>query len=284
MGVAIAILSISAILHPLLAQPNPHPVSTLELPDAAVHPLPSSLETWVDTNRSGEYFEHIKPAGFGYLVWSDFPLQVVLRAEPLDIDSDASHQIPALSDRQKRDWHEAVMTAVQEWDHFIPIEISEQTDAETIQTADIIISAQAPPLRWPTPDSNVLQNSRPYPRARTAETTYTIYLDQTNNHTVMKQQYQILLAPNQSFEYLKATARHELGHALGIWGHSPTPDDVLYFSQVQTPPSISARDINTLKKIYQQPTQLGWPLKNPGEFLGEHGLRILPQNSPNDNH
>ena len=34
--------------------------------------------------------------------------------------------------------------------------------------------------------------------------------------------------------------------------------DVLYFSQVRNPPAISARDVNTLKRVYEQPTRLGW--------------------------
>ncbi|MDY6806095.1 MAG: peptidase, partial [Cyanobacteriota bacterium] len=42
------------------------------------------------------------------------------------------------------------------------------------------------------------------------------------------------------------------------WGHSEEERDVMYYSQVGSPPPISARDINTLKRIYQQPTRLGW--------------------------
>ena len=60
---------------------------------------------------------------------------------------------------------------------------------------------------------------------------------------------------------LLATMRHELGHALGIWGHSPNENDALYYSQVSNPVGISARDINTLKEIYQQPTKLGWQIE-----------------------
>ncbi|MDY6897650.1 MAG: peptidase, partial [Cyanobacteriota bacterium] len=68
----------------------------------------------------------------------------------------------------------------------------------------------------------------------------------------------ILLSPSQTGKYLLAASRHELGHALGIWGHSKDKGDALYFSQVRNPPLVSARDVNTLKKIYQQSTSLGW--------------------------
>jgi predicted Zn-dependent protease len=66
------------------------------------------------------------------------------------------------------------------------------------------------------------------------------------------------VSPNFAGVSLLATIRHEFGHALGIWGHSPKSSDALYFSQVSDPPAISVGDINTLKKIYQQPTKLGW--------------------------
>ena len=70
----------------------------------------------------------------------------------------------------------------------------------------------------------------------------------------------VRVSPSFAGESLLATIRHELGHALGIWGHSPEESDALYFSQVREPPPISSRDINTLKKIYQQPTKLGWKI------------------------
>ena len=251
---AIAIVMMSAIAQPLVAQQDSNPLLPLQLPNAAPHPLPSSLDTWVDLHNVGDYFDNITPFGFGYLVWSRFPVQVYLDSGELELGT-----VPSAEQRQN--WHQAMSSAVQEWNQFIPLEISDRPDH-----ADIIVLAQTPPLRWPTSSlqegSDVPSQPSPLviPRAQTAETTYNIALAETNDQMVMKQQYTIQLAPNQSLEYLEATARHELGHALGIWGHSPVQEDVLYFSQVQTPPSISARDINTLKKIYQQPTQLGWPL------------------------
>jgi hypothetical protein len=34
----------------------------------------------------------------------------------------------------------------------------------------------------------------------------------------------------------------------------------MYFAQTRDIAPISSRDINTLKKVYQQPTQLGWEM------------------------
>ena len=100
------------------------------------------------------------------------------------------------------------------------------------------------------------------PRARSAETRYEFYLRKAVEapQEVLSQRFTIQLSPDQPVDYTLATARHELGHALGIWGHSPLETDTMYFSQVRNPPQISNRDINTLKRIYEQPTRLGWPL------------------------
>jgi predicted Zn-dependent protease len=73
---------------------------------------------------------------------------------------------------------------------------------------------------------------------------------------------EVFLSPGLGESLLLATCRHELGHALGIWGHSDRESDALFFSQVRHSPSISPRDINTLIKVYQQPTRIGWPILN----------------------
>ncbi|MFM6754387.1 MAG: peptidase, partial [Dolichospermum sp.] len=77
-------------------------------------------------------------------------------------------------------------------------------------------------------------------------------------NNILYHRFTILLSPSQTGEYVLSAARHELGHALGIWGHSLSPTDTMYFSQVRNPPLISVRDVNTLKRIYEQSTSLGW--------------------------
>ena len=48
---------------------------------------------------------------------------------------------------------------------------------------------------------------------------------------------------------IRQIAMHQIGHAIGIFGHSPDPEDIMYqnFTAVQ----LSERDINTIKEIYK---------------------------------
>ena len=53
---------------------------------------------------------------------------------------------------------------------------------------------------------------------------------------------------------LDLTTAHELGHALGIFQHSPDPDDLMYSDPIVTAPS--ARDRNTVERAYHTPTTI----------------------------
>ncbi len=198
------------------------------------HPLPPTLTQWHDTTDSGDYFSQVKPTKVGYLVWSQFPIKVYVERPTVE--------------SQTQKWVDAVLQAVREWSVYLPLVVVEQQE-----TADITIWRSLPPLRI-SPNGSL-------PRVRAAETRYHLYIEHSSTtQDVLSHRCTIWLSPNQAALYTQATARHEIGHALGIWGHSPVPTDALYFSQVRNPPLISPRDLNTLKRIYEQPTDLGWSL------------------------
>lgn len=53
---------------------------------------------------------------------------------------------------------------------------------------------------------------------------------------------------------LDLTTAHELGHTLGIFQHSPDPEDLMYSDPAVTAPS--ARDRNTVNRAYHTPTTI----------------------------
>ena len=207
-------------------------VASQTLPPLQVHFLPASLAQWHASG--GDYFAQIKKTPIGYLIWSELPIRVYLKYVE---EGSASAALQG--------WVEAVQQAVQEWNAYLPLVVVEQPDA------DIVIERA-----YPERKVRIRNGQLDIPRARAAETRYRFYLKES----ILRHRMTIQIRPGYG-ESTVATARHELGHALGIWGHSLLETDALYFSQVRYAPSISARDVNTLKKIYEQPTRLGFKLK-----------------------
>jgi predicted Zn-dependent protease len=201
-------------------------------PTRQAHPLPPSLAK--ATGVEGDYFDQIKVTEAGYLVWSRFPVRVYV--QPPEVTLRESQRF---SLQQLQIWQQAAQQAVQEWQVYLPLQLVNQPDL-----ADISVLPTAP-------------SDRSRGRVKAGETNFTIDLD---TDQILRHRMSVIARPNQATTAVLATLRHELGHAMGIWGHSPQFTDVLYFSQVAQPPPISARDINTLRRIYQQPTSFGWPM------------------------
>jgi predicted Zn-dependent protease len=203
------------------------PTDRLQAAIAKPHNLPQTLAQWNEAKTPGDYFDQVRSVKVGALVWSNWPIRVYV--EPLPIGLPMKPEV----------WQTAIAQAVEDWQPYLPLNL-----VDTASEADIQISPNSPRHKSGT-------------RVRSAETRYELYVSdrQTLLHRVT-----INIRPSQTPQYLTAAARHELGHALGIWGHSRNPADVMYFAQVRIPPGISAQDINTLKRVYRQPTQLGWPV------------------------
>ena len=213
---------------------------TSNLPPAKIHPIPQSLAT--RQSDAGNYFKQIESTPLGYLVWTEFPVEVYVEsAQP---ENTAANQ-------RFQQWTNAAQQAIAEWNAYLPLK-----EIAIREEADIVILRSQPEREAKLNSDTGLYD---IPRAVAAQTNYKFYLTEAPMAIAMRMQIEV--SPNFTGVSLLATMRHELGHALGLWGHSQNQNDALYFSQVSNPPAISQRDINTLKKIYQQPTRLGWEIK-----------------------
>ncbi|WP_416675549.1 peptidase [Egbenema bharatensis] len=233
--------------------PTPEQLDRL-LPTPEVHSLPPTLEQWQMAEPLDDYFSEIEPTLLGYLIWTRFPVRVFVESVA---GSRSSGSNPSAIERSQQ-WVTSVRAAIEEWNPYIPLQA-----IDSPETADITIWRSAPPLQgWSASEQSGDSPTPPaLPRARAAETRYQFFVDRASAAPArISHRFTIYLTPNQTADYTQATARHEIGHALGIWGHSPVETDALYFSQVRHSPPISDRDINTLKRIYQQPTRLGWEI------------------------
>ena len=204
------------------------------------------MAQWQTVEEVGDYFSQVQSTAVGYLIWSRFPLKIYLE-QPESVNDSASNL-------RWQQWVTAIREAIAEWNDYLPL-----VEIDNPELADIIVTRSPVDREIKLdPETGLYQ----IPRAITAQTSYEFYLS-SDTPPILQHRMKVQISPDLGKNATLATARHELGHTLGIWGHSDRETDALYFSQVSNPPTISPRDINTLKKIYQQPTKLGWEINQP---------------------
>lgn len=71
--------------------------------------------------------------------------------------------------------------------------------------------------------------------------------------SLIKAQIRLLLGTGgMNDPQMRFTALHEIGHSIGLQGHSPNPHDVMFFSANASERNhgLTSRDINTVRKVY----------------------------------
>jgi predicted Zn-dependent protease len=188
---------------------------------------------------AGEYFGAINKFPNGAVArWTTFPVLVHLpQGSPAN-------------------WQHTLEDAVSSWGRYIPVRVAAPAESADIEIAWI---NHLPPKCLGQTNLEVFNG-----RMRV-----TVYL--------LRPSYYLA---NTSEKVLTKAAEHEVGHAIGLFGHSADPADLMFPMENASPKDstkyggISARDLNTLRKIYESPSlpsgfqsphPMGWSFKDAGK-------------------
>jgi predicted Zn-dependent protease len=165
-------------------------------------------------DNTGDFFSAVESYPAGiYPHWSSFPVRFHL---PMNTPGN---------------WLNALESGVRLWSRVIPVMIAPPQEPADVEVAWI---NQLPPHEFGITNLEVFNGHM----------RMTVYLLRPNTYPAGTPDSILALA-----------AAHEFGHALGIWGHSQNAGDIM--SAVDTSKthagSLSGRDINTLRRLYQAP-------------------------------
>ncbi len=230
--------------------------------DSARRLAQNQIETWqmkVLSAYGSNYIEQV-PLDSHILRWN-------LKSMPLDVSIETPE-----GDTLPQYYNEEITKAFMQWQNSTGFIKFNFTDKPT--KADIVVKFMA------LPESNCSASGCKYVVAFTNPTfkgnilkkmTITLYdKDAYGNYFSDKELYNTIL--------------HEIGHALGIMGHSYSTDDLMYMSSRETQDKIftrfrssfqylSAKDLNTLRLLYNMtPTITDTPLKE----IDSEGLIYSP--------
>ena len=148
-------------------------------------------------------------------------------------------------DRWQKRWLSAVGAALDTWSGHLPVIRVQDPDQ-----AHVRVRRQRPPRR------------RTASGWRASNGRSRLQLVQVRRQGVWRFEPKVwvLVSPELRAPVLQATALHELGHAFGLWGHSPDPGDAMAVHQGQDPVlKLSERDLETLQWLRSQNASFGVP-------------------------
>lgn len=198
--------------------------------------LPGSLQLSAYRPKAGDYYPQVAQASAGRQ-FRKFPVRVFVGNVP-------------------EDWQRAIRGALEDWTRVLPLE-----DVASRQGADIVVGRETPAKEsdragW---EKDWVQEEQEGTLTRRTKVAF-IGLDSYHHW---------------SEDQKRSTMAHEVGHAVGIQGHSDNPRDVMFSAvqeishiardwgpipspaSVELPPppprKLSQRDINTLVRLYNSP-------------------------------
>ncbi|MEN9224755.1 MAG: hypothetical protein Q6M54_04710 [Thermostichus sp. DRC_bins_24] len=199
---------------------------TQALPEPVRLELPPGLARYTYDTSVGDYLEEIdlRLPGGAYVQWAIYPIPVYIQAD-------------------HPQWKTFVEQAVKEWAVYIPMRVVAKEE-DAFYGLSIY---RVPPI-----GGGVAGAARPE-----------FFFASDGS---LQQRVRIIIGEGQGLAEVTAVARHEIGHGLGLWGHSPNVRDLMFGGhhaaatgnrRVLRLPKITNRDLNTLKRVYEQPTLIG---------------------------